>query len=106
MTTYHYSVPPPGWPGFEYTSTSPSAPHYSYYTSPYSPHVPRPKRHSHRTSYGAANEAGWYPPPGYVPQNHYDGVPDYMSPPRKHEPVSAGFGGEYGSAWKSHRRSS
>jgi hypothetical protein len=33
-------------------------------------------------------------------------VPDYTSPPRKHEPVSAGFGGEYGSAWKSHRRSS
>jgi len=99
---YHYSVPPV-WSGFEYTSSSPSAPHYPYYASQYSPpHGSRSKRHSHRASYGAAKESGWYPPPGYS-QNYHEAMPDYTSPPRKHEHVSAGVYHTTGPGFKSRR---
>lgn len=93
---YHYSSPPGGWSAtYDYVPQ-----HFPYYTAHYAPPPqtpPRPKRHAYRASYSAAKDgAPWYPspPPGYQAwQNYYEGVPDYASPPRKHEHVSATFGG-------------
>lgn len=88
---YHYS-PPHGWSGYDYSTSPPIPPHYSYYTSQYAnPHIsPRgpAKRHSRKASYNATKDPGaWYS--GYG--NYHDAVPDYASP-RKHEHVSANFG--------------
>lgn len=94
---YHYASPPPGW-SYDYVP-SPSAPPFSpYYGAHYAPpHTPPPrsKRHGYRASYSAAKDGPWHPSsPGFGPwQSYYDGVPDYASTPRKHENVSATFGG-------------
>ncbi|PYH89783.1 vegetative cell wall protein gp1 [Aspergillus ellipticus CBS 707.79] len=90
---YHYSSPPPGWPAFDYTTSPPTSPHYAYYASQFatpfaSPRGP-PKRHNRKASYAGTKEsAGWYAGQGF-----YEPTPDYGTPPRKHDPVSASFGG-------------
>ncbi|KAJ9376799.1 hypothetical protein DTO063F5_8587 [Paecilomyces variotii] len=94
---YHYSSPPPGWSAYEYTTSPPTSPHYVYYSSQYaSPHAsPRgpSKRHNRKASYAGPREsAGWFS--GYQSQSHYEAMPEYATPPRKHEHVSASFGGK------------
>ncbi|PYH82572.1 hypothetical protein BO82DRAFT_382811 [Aspergillus uvarum CBS 121591] len=91
---YHYTTPPPGW-SYDYTTSPPTSPHYAYYASPFanaygSPRGPS-KRHNRKASYAGPKEtAGWYA--GYG-QGFYEAMPEYGTPPRKHDPVSASFGG-------------
>ncbi|PYH43816.1 uncharacterized protein BP01DRAFT_367074 [Aspergillus saccharolyticus JOP 1030-1] len=92
---YHYTTPPPGW-SYDYMTSPPTSPHYAYYASPYanayggSPQGPS-KRHNRKASYAGPKEsAGWYA--GYG-QGFYDAMPEHGTPPRKHDPVSASFGG-------------
>ncbi|KAL1971313.1 hypothetical protein VTN77DRAFT_265 [Rasamsonia byssochlamydoides] len=87
---YHYSSPPPRWSTYDYTTASPTSPHYSHYASQYAAPSPRgvSKRHSRKASYTTAREtSGWYS--AYA--NYHDTVPEYASP-RKHDNVSANFG--------------
>ncbi|KAI9043449.1 uncharacterized protein KD926_003600 [Aspergillus affinis] len=76
-------------------TSPPTSPHYAYYAtqfaSPYaSPRGPS-KRHNRKASYaGPKDTGGWHP--GYGP-GFYEAMPEYGTPPRKHEPVSASFGG-------------
>ncbi|EEP79837.1 conserved hypothetical protein [Uncinocarpus reesii 1704] len=88
---HHYSSPPPGWSAAYDYMHSPSAAHYNYYNTQYSsPHAsPRSaKRHAYRASYSGTKDgpqfyttsSGQYPWQGY-----YDGVPEYVSTPRKPE---------------------
>ncbi|PWY66088.1 hypothetical protein BO70DRAFT_400881 [Aspergillus heteromorphus CBS 117.55] len=92
---YQYSSPPAGWPAFDYSNPPPTSPHYAYYASQFatpfaSPRGP-PKRHNRKASYAGTKEtAGWYA--GYG-QGFYEPPPEYGTPPRKHDPVSASFGG-------------
>ncbi|PLB44324.1 hypothetical protein P170DRAFT_368194 [Aspergillus steynii IBT 23096] len=92
---YHYTSPPPGW-SFDYMTSPPTSPHYAYYAtqfaSPYgSPRGPS-KRHNRKASYaGPKDTGGWHP--GYGPTSFYEAMPEYGTPPRKHDPVSASFGG-------------
>ncbi|PYI14051.1 hypothetical protein BO99DRAFT_345926 [Aspergillus violaceofuscus CBS 115571] len=87
---YHYTTPPPGW-SYDYTTSPPTSPHYAYYASPFanaygSPRGPS-KRHNRKASYAGPKEtAGWYA--GYG-QGFYEAMPEYGTPPRKHEPVPA-----------------
>lgn len=90
---YHYSSPPPGWSAFDYTTSPPTSPHYAYYATQFaSPYVsPRgsSKRHNRKASYAAPRETSWFT------QGFYDAMPEYGSPPRKHDHVSASFGGHH-----------
>ena len=98
---YHYSVPPPGYTRYDYTtsaSTSPSSsppphPTYTYYIPPQykspttSPKTP--KRHSRKASYNPPlGPGGWHSPPGYPSPAHYHTRPDYASPPAYQDYVS------------------
>lgn len=90
---YHYPSPPPGWSAFDYAAPPPTSPHYAYYATqfanPYgSPRVSS-KRHSRKASYAAPRETPWFT------QGFYDAMPDYGSPPRKHDHVSASLGGHH-----------
>lgn len=86
---YHYPSPPPGWSAFDYATPPPTSPHYAYYatqfTNPYGSPRGSFKRHSRKTSYAAPKEAPWFT------QGFYDAMPDYGSPPRKRDHVSASF---------------
>ncbi|KAN0084907.1 hypothetical protein V8E54_001374 [Elaphomyces granulatus] len=100
---YHYSSPPQGWSGFEYTTSPPTSPHYAYYSSQYanphlSPRSPTSKRHGRKASYTATKEpGGWYTGvPGF-----HEAMPEHVSP-RKHENVSASFGDKKKSAQRRH----
>ncbi|EAW13160.1 uncharacterized protein ACLA_016060 [Aspergillus clavatus NRRL 1] len=92
---YHYATPPPGWASFDYMNSPPTSPHYAYYAtqfaSPFgSPRGPS-KRHNRKASYAAPKETGaWHS--GYG-QSFYETMPEYGTPPRKHDPVSAFSGG-------------
>ncbi|MCJ1340839.1 hypothetical protein MMC09_006135 [Bachmanniomyces sp. S44760] len=97
---YHYSVPPPGYVPYHYTtsaSTSPSPDEaYDYYvpqykTSPTANSKSTPKRHSRTASFNtprAREPAGWHSPAGMPSQTYYSTMPDYSSPPAKHDHVS------------------
>ncbi|OOF93185.1 hypothetical protein ASPCADRAFT_209781 [Aspergillus carbonarius ITEM 5010] len=92
---YHYPSPHPGWSSYDYMTSPPTSPHYAFYAtqfaSPYaSPRGPS-KRHNRKASYAGTKEtAGWYS--GYGP-GVYEAMPEHGTPPRKHDPVSASFGG-------------
>lgn len=91
---YHYTSPPPGW-SFDYMTSPPTSPHYAYYAtqfaSPYASPRGSSKRHNRKASYaGPKDTGGWHP--GYGP-GFYEAMPEYGTPPRKHDPVSASFGG-------------
>ncbi len=106
---YHYSIPPPGYVLYDYTSsaaTSPSPDDYKYYIPQYTTPTASPnargssKRHSRRVSqeaggYGYAyststprGPGGWHSPAGYPSPGYYSTTPEYASPPRKAEHVS------------------
>ncbi|GES59735.1 vegetative cell wall protein gp1 [Aspergillus terreus] len=91
---YHYSNPPPGWSSYDYMNSPPTSPHYAYYAtqfaSPFaSPRGPS-KRHNRKASYAGTKETpGWHA--GYG-QSFYETMPEYGTPPRKHDPVSASSG--------------
>ena len=89
---YHYSVPPPGYVRYEYTtsastspSSSPSPDHaYAYYThhhktttaSPTSRHTNA--RHARKESYSSPRgPAAWHSPPVYPSPEYYATLPDY-----------------------------
>ncbi|KAE8145525.1 hypothetical protein BDV25DRAFT_69398 [Aspergillus avenaceus] len=89
---HHYSSPHPGWSPHFMTSP-PTSPHYAYYATqvanPYGSPRPASKRHSRKASYaGTKDTGGWQ-----YPTNFHDAMPEYGTPPRKHDPVSASFGG-------------
>lgn len=90
---YHYPSPPPGWSAFDYANPPPTSPHYAYYATqfatPYGSPRGTSKRHSRKASYAAPKETPWFT------QGFYDAMPDYGSPPRKHDHVSASFGGHH-----------
>ncbi|KAE8322146.1 hypothetical protein BDV39DRAFT_210080 [Aspergillus sergii] len=93
---YHYSTPPPGWSS-HYMTSPPTSPHYAYYATsvanPYGSPRPSSKRHSRKASYaGTPKEAAGWQYAGYGTP-FYDAMPEYSTPPRKHENVSAFFGG-------------
>ncbi|KAK9588924.1 hypothetical protein V6Z96_000172 [Aspergillus fumigatus] len=88
---YHYASPPPGWSSFDYMNSPPTSPHYAYYATQFAnPYVsPRgtSKRHNRKASYAAPRESGaWHS--GYG-QSFYEAMPEYGTPPRKHENVPA-----------------
>ncbi|MCJ1259126.1 hypothetical protein MMC24_006961 [Lignoscripta atroalba] len=98
---YHYSVPPPGYVPCDYdyptsTSTSPTPDErYDYYVPQHRTPVASPtsrhstKRHSRKESYTAPRgPVGWHSPAGYPSPGYYAAMPDYPSPPAKHEHVS------------------
>ncbi|KAF9884444.1 hypothetical protein FE257_001775 [Aspergillus nanangensis] len=76
-------------------NSPPTSPHYAYYAtqfaSPYvSPRGPS-KRHNRKASYaGPKDTGGWHA--GYG-SSFYETMPEYGTPPRKHDHVSASFGG-------------
>jgi len=85
---YHYSSPPKGYtPYYDSSPTSPYDDEYVYYAPQQyeSPHV---RRHERKYSYTATRPGGWHSPAGYPSPKHYEGVPDYKSPPRKEAYVS------------------
>ncbi|KAB8234566.1 uncharacterized protein BDW43DRAFT_310229 [Aspergillus alliaceus] len=90
---YHYASPPPGWSS-HYMTSPPTSPHYAYYATqianPYGSPRPASKRHSRKASYAGTKE-GWQPA-GYG-TTFYEAMPEYSTPPRKHDNVSAFFGG-------------
>lgn len=90
---YHYSSPPPGWSAFDYTTPPPTSPHYAYYATQFATPFVSPrgstKRHGRKASYAATKETPFYT------QGFYDAMPGYGSPPRKHNNVSASFGGHH-----------
>lgn len=103
---YHYASPPPGWSSFDYMNSPPTSPHYAYYATQFAnPYVsPRgtSKRHNRKASYAAPRESGaWHS--GYG-QSFYEAMPEYGTPPRKHENVSA-FSGGYSSCRRPRARS-
>lgn len=83
---HHYTSPPPRWSAYDYTTSPPPSPHYSYYASQYAAPSPRhtPKRHSRKSSYASPHESGWY----YAYTHNAE--PEYVSP-RKHEHVRASY---------------
>lgn len=91
---YHYSSPPPGWSAYDYTTSPPTSPYYAYYASPFSNAYGSPrgssKRHNRKASFSAAKESPWHP--GFT-AGFYGPKPDYGTSPRKHDHVSASFGG-------------
>jgi hypothetical protein len=85
---YHYSSPPKGYT--PYYDSSPSSPYnddYVYY-APQHYESPQVKRHERKYSYPTTKPGGWHSPAGYPSPKHYEGVPDYKSPPRKEVYVS------------------
>ena len=87
---YHYnSSPPKGYTA--YYDSSPTSPYnndYVYYAPQQFESTPL-KRHERKHSYPSATKAGgWHSPPGYPSPKHYEGHPDYASPPRKDVHVS------------------
>ncbi|EIT79526.1 hypothetical protein AFLA_009652 [Aspergillus flavus NRRL3357] len=87
---YHYSTPPPGWSS-HYMTSPPTSPHYAYYATsvanPYGSPRPSSKRHSRKASYaGTPKEAAGWQYSGYGTP-FYDAMPEYSTPPRKHENV-------------------
>ncbi|KAJ5279576.1 hypothetical protein N7478_004948 [Penicillium angulare] len=92
---YHYSSPPPGWSNFDYTQSPPTSPYYAQYASQYANPYTSPRgtsrRHTRKASYTATatKEPGYYA----YPQSYYEPTPEYGIPPRKHDHVSASFGG-------------
>ncbi|TQB68067.1 hypothetical protein MPDQ_004057 [Monascus purpureus] len=93
---YPYSSPPPGWSAFDYTTSPPTSPHYVHYSTQFANMYGSPrassKRHNRKASYSATtrDSGAWYS--GY-PQSYYEMRPEYGTPPRKHNHVSASFGG-------------
>ncbi|MCJ1366267.1 hypothetical protein MMC16_005395 [Acarospora aff. strigata] len=103
---YHYSIPPPGYVLYDYTTstaTSPSASDYNYYIPQYktptaSPTAPRgsSKRHSRKVSQEAGGYSystprgpgGWHSPAGYPSPGYHSTMPEYASPPQKADYVS------------------
>jgi hypothetical protein len=84
---YHYSSPPKGYtPYYDSSPTSPYNDEYVYYAPQYE--SPQAKRHERKYSYTATRPGGWHSPPGYPSPKHYEGVPDYKSPPYKEVYVS------------------
>ncbi|MCJ1486409.1 hypothetical protein MMC06_006586 [Schaereria dolodes] len=99
---YHYSPPPPGYVRYDYeyptstsTSPSPADERYDYYVPQHRTPVASPtsrhstKRHSRKDSYHAPRgPVGWHSPAGYPSPGYYNVMPDYHSPPAKHDHVS------------------
>ncbi|KAF7593304.1 hypothetical protein BBP40_011684 [Aspergillus hancockii] len=78
-------------------TSPPTSPHYAYYATqvanPFGSPQPSSKRHARKASYaGAPKEAAGWQPRGYGP-SFYEAMPEYSTPPRKHDHVSAFFGG-------------
>lgn len=95
---YHYSSPPTGWSAYDYTSPPPISPYYVHYATPFAGLYNSPrasaKRHTRKASYSAPSRdpGAWssaYPP------SYYDVRPEYCTPPRKHNRVSASPAGYY-----------
>ncbi|KNG86705.1 vegetative cell wall protein gp1 [Aspergillus nomiae NRRL 13137] len=84
---YHYSTPPPGWSS-HYMTSPPTSPHYAYYATqvanPYGSPRPSSKRHGRKASYAGTKEAAGWQYAGYGTP-FYDAMPEYSTPPRKHE---------------------
>ncbi|MCJ1375630.1 hypothetical protein MMC20_006867 [Loxospora ochrophaea] len=98
---YHYSVPPPGYvPYTGYTTSASTSPApddaYNYYVPQYKTPPVSPtsrnttKRHSRTQSYGTPRgPAGWHSPAGFPSPTYYTTMPNYGSPPAKHDHVSS-----------------
>ena len=95
---YHYSSPPQ-WSAYDYTTPPTSPPYYFHYATP---HFSNPyaytspwssaKRHNRKSSYcygtSFRDSNPWFS--GYS-QSVYDVMPEYCTPPRKHDHVSANY---------------
>ncbi|KAL9619965.1 MAG: hypothetical protein Q9160_005434 [Pyrenula sp. 1 TL-2023] len=84
---YHYGQHPPnGWTPY-YDSSSPTSP-YNSDSNQYTYYAPQfgatPKRHSRKYS-SSGTKAAWHSPAGYPGPQFYEAVPDYKSPPKKHD---------------------
>ncbi|KAE8350680.1 hypothetical protein BDV28DRAFT_138659 [Aspergillus coremiiformis] len=92
---YHYTSPPPGWSPHFMTSP-PTSPYYAHYATqianPYGSPRPSSKRHNRKASYAGTKETTGWPHAGYGTP-FYEAMPEYSTPPRKHDHVSAFFGG-------------
>jgi hypothetical protein len=78
-------------------TSPPTSPHYAYYATqvanPFGSPQPSSKRHGRKASYaGTPKEAAGWQPRGFGP-SFYEAMPEYSTPPRKHDHVSAFFGG-------------
>ncbi|GAB1196868.1 hypothetical protein APSETT444_006147 [Aspergillus pseudonomiae] len=71
-------------------TSPPTSPHYAYYATqvanPYGSPRPSSKRHSRKASYAGTKEAAGWQYAGYGTP-FYDAMPEYSTPPRKHENV-------------------
>jgi len=103
---YHYSVPPPGYVPYDYTTSATTSPSpedaYAYYAPQYNTPTASPtargssKRHSRKVSQEAGGyhystprgPGGWHSPAGYPSPGYYSTMPDYASPPHKADYVS------------------
>jgi hypothetical protein len=89
MNNYHYSSPPKGYtPYYDSSPTSPYNDEYVYYAPQQQYESPQVKRHERKYSYTTTRPGGWHSPPGFPSPKHYEGVPDYKSPPHKEVYVS------------------
>ncbi|KAG8527740.1 uncharacterized protein KY384_007894 [Bacidia gigantensis] len=94
---YQYSVPPPGYVRYDYTtsaSTSPSgspSPEaaYTYYIPPQYKSPPPTKdykKHSRSQSYSTPKRpGGWHAPAEFPSSSYYARQPDFASPPAKYQ---------------------
>lgn len=95
----YYTPPPTGWThSYEYTHPPPTTPYYNQYASQYASPNGSPvsrsssQRHSRKASYTPTKEPKGWSPAGYPSPSFYDNVPDYASPPQKHDYVSSSAG--------------
>jgi hypothetical protein len=96
--SYHYSVPPPGYVVYDYSSTStspsPDNPAYDYYRPYHSPasspagRTPTKRQHVRTASFGTPRAGGWHSPAGFPSPGYYTAMPGYTSSPAAYDNVS------------------
>jgi len=80
---YHYLSPPKGYtPYYDPSPTSPYGDDYVYY-APEQYESPQVEKHGRRYIYPATRPGGWHSIAGYPSPKHYEGIPDYKSPPAR-----------------------